>query len=75
MEAKRRNKIKVASFIKEKTGYVVNPNAMFDVQVGFLPSRTSFLSSPVLVNICINGGNNNAGFFYVWSVYFYLFKE
>ncbi|KAK7317949.1 hypothetical protein RJT34_02597 [Clitoria ternatea] len=33
IEAKRRNKIKVASFIKEKTGYVVNPNAMFDVQV------------------------------------------
>ncbi|XP_004505374.1 alpha-1,4 glucan phosphorylase L-2 isozyme, chloroplastic/amyloplastic-like isoform X2 [Cicer arietinum] len=33
MEAKRRNKIKVASFIKEKTGYVVSPNAMFDVQV------------------------------------------
>ncbi|KAF7809058.1 alpha-1,4 glucan phosphorylase L-2 isozyme, chloroplastic/amyloplastic-like [Senna tora] len=32
-ESKRRNKIKVASFIKEKTGYVVNPNAMFDVQV------------------------------------------
>ncbi|CAL5213000.1 unnamed protein product [Lathyrus oleraceus] len=33
MESKRRNKIKVASFIKEKTGYVVSPNAMFDVQV------------------------------------------
>ncbi|GLU09523.1 hypothetical protein SLE2022_333740 [Rubroshorea leprosula] len=32
-EAKRRNKVKVASFLKEKTGYVVNPNAMFDVQV------------------------------------------
>ncbi|GMN41968.1 hypothetical protein TIFTF001_011170 [Ficus carica] len=32
-EAKRRNKIKVASFIKEKTGYVVSPDAMFDVQV------------------------------------------
>ncbi|XP_058730583.1 alpha-1,4 glucan phosphorylase L-2 isozyme, chloroplastic/amyloplastic-like isoform X1 [Vicia villosa] len=31
--SKRRNKIKVASFIKEKTGYVVSPNAMFDVQV------------------------------------------
>ncbi|XP_027347830.1 alpha-1,4 glucan phosphorylase L-2 isozyme, chloroplastic/amyloplastic-like [Abrus precatorius] len=33
IESKRRNKIKVASFLKEKTGYVVNPNAMFDVQV------------------------------------------
>ncbi|KAL2344617.1 hypothetical protein Fmac_005902 [Flemingia macrophylla] len=33
IEAKRRNKIKVASFLKEKTGYAVNPNAMFDVQV------------------------------------------
>ncbi|XP_019445911.1 PREDICTED: alpha-1,4 glucan phosphorylase L-2 isozyme, chloroplastic/amyloplastic-like isoform X2 [Lupinus angustifolius] len=33
MESKKRNKIKVASFLKEKTGYVVNPNAMFDVQV------------------------------------------
>ncbi|KAJ0095326.1 hypothetical protein Patl1_16715 [Pistacia atlantica] len=32
-EAKRRNKIKVASFLKEKTGYIVNPDAMFDVQV------------------------------------------
>lgn len=27
------NKIKVASFLKEKTGYVVNADAMFDVQV------------------------------------------
>ncbi|PRQ40679.1 putative glycogen phosphorylase [Rosa chinensis] len=32
-EVKMRNKIKVASFLKEKTGYLVNPNAMFDVQV------------------------------------------
>ncbi|KAJ7943370.1 Alpha-1,4 glucan phosphorylase [Quillaja saponaria] len=32
-EAKRRNKIKVASFLKEKTGYLVSPDAMFDVQV------------------------------------------
>ncbi|XP_051119502.1 alpha-1,4 glucan phosphorylase L-1 isozyme, chloroplastic/amyloplastic [Andrographis paniculata] len=31
--AKRRNKIKVASFVKEKTGYSVNPDAMFDIQV------------------------------------------
>ncbi|KAG0468711.1 hypothetical protein HPP92_018039 [Vanilla planifolia] len=30
---KMSNKIKVASLIKEKTGYVVNPDAMFDVQV------------------------------------------
>ncbi|XLS87622.1 hypothetical protein HN51_037788 [Arachis hypogaea] len=33
MESKRRNKIKVASFIKERTGYDVSSNAMFDVQV------------------------------------------
>ncbi|KAJ9707804.1 hypothetical protein PVL29_000057 [Vitis rotundifolia] len=32
-EAKRRNKIKVVSFLKEKTGYLVSPDAMFDVQV------------------------------------------
>ncbi|XP_021299843.1 alpha-1,4 glucan phosphorylase L-2 isozyme, chloroplastic/amyloplastic-like isoform X2 [Herrania umbratica] len=32
-EAKRRNKVKVASFLREKTGYIVNPKAMFDVQV------------------------------------------
>ncbi|XP_075656603.1 alpha-1,4 glucan phosphorylase L-2 isozyme, chloroplastic/amyloplastic-like isoform X2 [Castanea sativa] len=32
-EAKRRNKIKVTSFLKEKTGYFVDPDAMFDVQV------------------------------------------
>nr|POF04312.1 alpha-1,4 glucan phosphorylase l-2 isozyme, chloroplastic/amyloplastic [Quercus suber] len=36
-EAKRRNKIKVASFLKEKTGYFVDPDAMFDVQVVFVP--------------------------------------
>ncbi|KAG6757998.1 hypothetical protein POTOM_038329 [Populus tomentosa] len=32
-EAKKRNKINVADFLKEKTGYIVNPDAMFDVQV------------------------------------------
>ncbi|KAL5553676.1 hypothetical protein UlMin_041077 [Ulmus minor] len=32
-EAKKRNKIKVASFLKEKTGYLVSPDAMFDIQV------------------------------------------
>ncbi|KAL2552257.1 Alpha-glucan phosphorylase 1 [Forsythia ovata] len=31
--AKRSNKIKVASFLKEKTGYSVSPDAMFDIQV------------------------------------------
>ncbi|KAK9109690.1 hypothetical protein Sjap_017750 [Stephania japonica] len=31
--AKRNNKLKVVSFIKEKTGYVVSPDAMFDIQV------------------------------------------
>ncbi|CAH9099477.1 unnamed protein product [Cuscuta epithymum] len=31
--AKRSNKIKVASFLKERTGYSVSPNAMFDIQV------------------------------------------
>lgn len=32
-EAKRSNKLKVASFIKERTGYSVSPNSMFDIQV------------------------------------------
>ncbi|XP_060187423.1 alpha-1,4 glucan phosphorylase L-1 isozyme, chloroplastic/amyloplastic [Lycium barbarum] len=32
-EAKRSNKIKVVSFLKEKTGYSVVPDAMFDIQV------------------------------------------
>ncbi|XP_038892882.1 alpha-1,4 glucan phosphorylase L-2 isozyme, chloroplastic/amyloplastic-like isoform X2 [Benincasa hispida] len=32
-EAKRINKLKVVSFLKEKTGYLVSPDAMFDVQV------------------------------------------
>ncbi|KAJ4827867.1 species-specific tRNA processing [Turnera subulata] len=32
-EAKRRNKMKVAAFLQEKTGYIVNPDAMFDVQI------------------------------------------
>lgn len=27
------NKKKIVSFIKEKTGYIVSPDAMFDVQV------------------------------------------
>ncbi|MCL7040583.1 hypothetical protein MKW94_022518, partial [Papaver nudicaule] len=31
--AKRINKMKAVSFIKEKTGYTVSPDAMFDVQV------------------------------------------
>ncbi|KAL6586303.1 hypothetical protein OROMI_001291 [Orobanche minor] len=34
--AKRINKIKVASFLKEKTGYSVNPDAMFDIRFRFL---------------------------------------
>ncbi|KAL8144457.1 hypothetical protein V2J09_017489 [Rumex salicifolius] len=33
IEAKRRNKLKVAAFLKEKTGYTVSPDAMFDIQV------------------------------------------
>ncbi|KAK9750693.1 hypothetical protein RND81_02G214300 [Saponaria officinalis] len=32
-EAKRINKMKVAAYLKEKTGYIVSPDAMFDVQV------------------------------------------
>ncbi|KAL8533667.1 hypothetical protein ACS0TY_009897 [Phlomoides rotata] len=32
-EAKTSNKKKIVSFIKEKTGYVVSPDAMFDVQI------------------------------------------
>ncbi|XP_020249613.1 alpha-1,4 glucan phosphorylase L isozyme, chloroplastic/amyloplastic isoform X2 [Asparagus officinalis] len=31
--AKTRNKMKVVSLIKEKTGYIVSPDAMFDVQI------------------------------------------
>ncbi|CAA3032574.1 alpha-1,4 glucan phosphorylase L isozyme, chloroplastic amyloplastic, partial [Olea europaea subsp. europaea] len=31
--AKRSNKIKVSAFLKEKTGYSVSPDAMFDIQV------------------------------------------
>ncbi|CAL5370711.1 unnamed protein product [Camellia sinensis] len=31
--AKRSNKVKVVSFLKEKTGYSISPDAMFDVQV------------------------------------------
>ncbi|KAK4271938.1 hypothetical protein QN277_020556 [Acacia crassicarpa] len=32
-EAKRSNKMKVVEFLKEKTGYSVSPDAMFDIQV------------------------------------------
>lgn len=31
--AKKKNKLKVVSLIKERTGYTVNPDAMFDIQV------------------------------------------
>lgn len=34
-EAKMIRKKKIVSFIKEKTGYVVSPEAMFDVQVHY----------------------------------------
>ncbi|GFP88728.1 alpha-1 4 glucan phosphorylase l-2 isozyme chloroplastic/amyloplastic [Phtheirospermum japonicum] len=32
-EAKMNNKKKLVSFLKEKTGYVISPDAMFDVQI------------------------------------------
>ncbi|XP_050907857.1 alpha-1,4 glucan phosphorylase L isozyme, chloroplastic/amyloplastic isoform X3 [Lathyrus oleraceus] len=32
-EAKRNNKVKVAAFLKERTGYSVSPDSMFDIQV------------------------------------------
>lgn len=32
-KAKGNNKMKIVSLIKEKTGYVVSPDAMFDVQI------------------------------------------
>lgn len=32
-DAKRNNKLKVVSFIKDRTGYTVSPDAMFDIQV------------------------------------------
>ncbi|CAK9324101.1 unnamed protein product [Citrullus colocynthis] len=31
--AKRNNKLKAVSFLKEKTGYTISPDAMFDIQV------------------------------------------
>lgn len=34
--AKKANKMKVVSLIREKTGYIVSPDAMFDVQVYFV---------------------------------------
>ncbi|KAH7425846.1 hypothetical protein KP509_11G073600 [Ceratopteris richardii] len=32
-EAKRIRKLKLAAYIKEKTGYTINPDALFDIQV------------------------------------------
>nr|P53536.2 RecName: Full=Alpha-1,4 glucan phosphorylase L isozyme, chloroplastic/amyloplastic; AltName: Full=Starch phosphorylase L; Flags: Precursor [Vicia faba]CAA85354.1 alpha-1,4 glucan phosphorylase, L isoform precursor [Vicia faba var. minor] len=32
-EAKRNNKVKVAAFLRERTGYSVSPDSMFDIQV------------------------------------------
>lgn len=39
--AKKKNKLKVVSLIKERTGYTVSPDAMFDIQVS---SKVSFLT-------------------------------
>ncbi|GLT54843.1 hypothetical protein SLA2020_280070 [Shorea laevis] len=50
--AKRSNKMKVVSFLKEKTGYSVSPDAMFDIQVIFL-SLNSSISKNVKRN-CVN---------------------
>ncbi len=36
--AKKANKVKVVSLIREKTGYIVSPDAMFDVQVYLIGS-------------------------------------
>lgn len=38
--AKKKNKLKVVALIKERTGYTVSPDAMFDIQVS---SRGSYL--------------------------------
>eukprot|EP00250_Pteridium_aquilinum_P035837 c9988_g1_i1 orf=162-3116(-) len=32
-QAKRANKLKLAAYIKEKTGYIISPEALFDIQV------------------------------------------
>jgi glucan phosphorylase len=40
-QAKRANKLKLVSYIKEKTGYVISPDALFDIQVSLL--ETSYL--------------------------------
>lgn len=32
-QAKKANKLKLASYIKEKTGYIISPDALFDIQV------------------------------------------
>jgi hypothetical protein len=45
--------MKVVSFLKEKTGYSVSPDAMFDIQVIFLPPN-SFICK----NVKRNCGNN-----------------
>ena len=45
--------MKVVSFLKEKTGYSVSPDAMFDIQVIFLP-----LNSSICKNVKRNCGNS-----------------
>ncbi|MCO5609797.1 hypothetical protein L7F22_064029 [Adiantum nelumboides] len=32
-QAKRKSKLKLAAYVKEKTGYTINPDALFDVQI------------------------------------------
>lgn len=47
--AKRNNKLKAVSFLKEKTGYTVSPDAMFDIQVICFDTSSSKL--PCLENL------------------------
>jgi starch phosphorylase len=35
-QAKRANKLKLVRYIKEKTGFVISPDALFDIQVSIL---------------------------------------
>ncbi|CAL5404243.1 unnamed protein product [Camellia sinensis] len=52
-EAKRSNKRKDVSFLKEKTRYIVNPDAMFDVQVDKkLVKQTVMTSVYAVTYIC-----------------------
>jgi hypothetical protein len=79
--AKRSNKMKVISFLKEKTGYSVSPDAMFDIQVTSLMLNFSHSHSCDVVessHLLTNRSKmkfqiNIEGYFYFCNEFIYFY--